>query len=288
MTSELPGAVSLVRCALGEGPLWHPAEQRLFVTDIDEGQVFAFEPGLRTLETIELKRTTSALTWQLDGSLLFFHDRCAISRRSARFGIEVLMAGIPGEEAGRFNDVIADSHGRVLAGAEPVASRGGRLYSVERDLTCRVLLSDLGEPNGMAFSPDGSALYLCDSIAGTITKFSYDARTGSLGAHETIFETHEALPDGLTVDSDGYLWCALWDGGAVLRLAPDGTVVRTINLPVARPTSVAFGGADLGTLYVTSAREGSAQSIDSSSLDGAVFALDVAARGRTEYPSRLG
>jgi len=231
------------------------------------------------------------MTVQADGSLLFFHDRGSITYMSLSGKRQTLLNGIPEEEAGLFNDVIADPLGRVLAGTQPVGARPGRLYSIEADLAYRLLLDDVREPNGLGFSPDQTTLYFTDSGAQTIWRFGYDKRTGNISNKQVFLQTTaNVFPDGLTVDAEGYVWSALWNGGSVVRISPAGRIVATIRLPAHRITSVAFGGSALDVLYVTSARAGSGVHSASqiSEEDGAVFAVSAAVCGRPEFPSRLG
>lgn len=277
---------SEARLGLGEGPLWHPLAKSLYVTDIHRGALHVFDADLNELRRDELGRVTSAMTWQEDGSLLLFQDQGRISRWWPE-GHEVLVESLPGAEHTRFNDVIADPRGRVLCGTEPGGGQPGRLYSIGRDLRPRVLLDEVQEPNGMGFSPDHAQLYFTDSVEQVIWRYPYDADSGSLGKRVEFFRTRDDnLPDGLTVDVDGNVWTALWNGGAVLCLAPDGSLLRRIDLPARRTTSLTFGGEDFDRLFVTSARDHG----EGAPLvhDGAAFALDECGRGREEFPSNLG
>ncbi|HKE96011.1 MAG TPA: SMP-30/gluconolactonase/LRE family protein [Povalibacter sp.] len=289
MTDTLE-ATSLIRCGLGEGPLWHPVNGCLYVTDIANRRVQVLDALLNRIRTIDLACTTTAMTWQQDGSLLCFHDRGAISRISGSGDRCTVLDCLPDEIGGLYNDVIADTHGRVLCGTQPTANRLGRLYAIEPDLSHRVLLDDVQEPNGLGFSPDGRALYFCDSVAQTIWKFPYDSSAGTLGAREVFFRVEgRALPDGLTVDTEGHVWSAQWNGAAVLRIDPSGRVVRTLKPPASRITSVCFGNTDFRTLYVTSAQDGADdhEPPPATRDDGAVFAFGGCGIGRAEFPSRL-
>jgi D-xylono/L-arabinono-1,4-lactonase len=287
--SALPYIESSTRCELGEGPLWHPVHLQLYVTDIAPGTVRVLDSSLNLLKTLEFGRPTTALTWQEDGTLLFYHDKGAITRLSSDEQQHALVDHLPGEERGLFNDVISDPAGRVLCGTQPVDGRAGRLYCLERDLTRRVLLEDIREPNGLAFSPDHRTLYFSDSTAQIVWRFSYDWRAGRLSDRQVFLETEgEVLPDGLTVDADGFVWAALWNGGAVIRIDPTGRIVRSIRVPAMRATSVAFGGPLLNTLYVTTARQEPGTSASGSEdRGGAIFAFHGIGRGRPEFPSAL-
>jgi len=285
-----PDIESQHRCVLGEGPLWHPVNERLYVADILTGSVIALDAELNVLDTLAFGRATTAITWQKDGALLCYHDRGAITRVSATGKWQSLMDCLPGEERGLFNDVIADSAGRVICGTQPVDGRAGRLYCVHRDLTWRVLLDDVQEPNGLGFSPDQRTLYFSDSGAQTIWRFEYDSRIGSLSDRRVFFRTHgEVLPDGLTVDAEGFVWAALWNGGAVVRIDPNGRIVRRIDVPATRTTSLTFGGPLCDTLYVTSARAEVTNVGDGlEDRGGASFAFYGMGHGQPEFPSALG
>lgn len=281
--------VSDTRFALGEGPLWDPILGQLYVTDAFKGVVRVLAEDLRVQKSLVFGRTTTAMTQQGDGSILFLHDRGSITRLSTTGVRECLLEGIPGEEHGVANDIIADPRGRVLVGMQPVGERLGRLYCLQPDLSYRVLLDDVHEPNGLGFSPDHSTLYFTDSVAQTIYRFDYDVSTGSISARQVLLKTSgSVLPDGLTVDAEGFIWAAMWNGGCVIRIDPQGRVVRTVNLPAMRTTSVTFGGPTMETLYVTSAADGAESKAESSPMDGAVFGIPNCGRGRCEFRSRLG
>jgi sugar lactone lactonase YvrE len=284
-------AISDVRCDLGEGPLWHPILQQLYVTDLNRGCVYVLDEALRHKHTIDFHRPTTAMTWQTDGIMLFFHDAGSITRANPWGGERTTLLTLIEENNGLFNDAIADPTGRVLCGTQPIGKRSGRLYCVERDLTYRMLLDDVSEPNGLGFSNDYRLLYFADSEAQVIWRLSYDIGTGAVDDRKSFLRTSGCvLPDGLTVDQDGSLWVALWNRGAVVRVAPDGQVTDTVQVPATRSTSVTFGGPAFGTLFITSAkaRDADAGHVECSRVDGAVFAVHGCGRGRPECPSALG
>jgi sugar lactone lactonase YvrE len=158
------------------------------------------------------------------------------------------------------NDGICDPQGRFWAGTMAYAETpgAGRLYRLELDGSCTLVLDGLTISNGMGWSPDGTIMYLADSGVGDVFAFDFDPSGGTLDQRRTFVHvgTPGAAPDGLTVDSDGDVWVALWNGGAVARYAPDGSLRETVPVPVDRPTSCAFGGRDGATLFVTTSREG--------------------------------
>lgn len=275
------------RLFLGEGPLWHPGWRELLVVDVPRGEIHRFDSGLLLKGTIATGRPTSAVTWQEDGSILCFHDQGAISRVAHPHAVPETVLAICEEASGMFNDVIADPRGRILCGALPIGSRPGRLYRVEPDRSYCVVLDDLLEPNGMGFASDGSILYFADSVGQTIWRMPYDPASGAVGPRAAFWQTTgDELPDGLTVDAEDHVVCAVWNGGCVVRLNTAGAVVDRVGLPAQRLTSVAFGGARLDALYVTSAlQDGPAGAGDEAA--GAVFRLTGAGRGRPERPSRM-
>jgi sugar lactone lactonase YvrE len=158
------------------------------------------------------------------------------------------------------NDGICDPQGRFWAGtmAYDEAPGAGCLYRLELDGSCTQVLTGLTISNGIGWSPDGTTMYLADSGTADISAFDFDPATGDLSRRRTIVHitTANAVPDGLTVDHRGDLWVALWNGGALARYHPDGSLLDTIPLPVDRPTSCAFGGTGGATLFITTAREG--------------------------------
>ncbi len=180
----------------------------------------------------------------------------------------------------RINDGKTDRHGRVWFGTmhraetEPI----GCLYRWDGD-GVTMQLDGIWVSNGLGWSPDGATMYYADSQARTIRAFDYDHETGDIAAERVLVEHRgDGVPDGLTVDVDGGIWSATWDGHRIVRYRPDGRLDREVRLPVAKPTSVAFAGPDLRTLVVTSARM---QGTDGE-LAGRVFLLDVGVQGMAE------
>ncbi len=160
----------------------------------------------------------------------------------------------------RMNDGICDPQGRFWAGTMAYAETpgAGRLYRLELDGSCSLVLEGLTISNGMGWSPDGATMYLADSGTREVYAFDFDPASGALDRRRTLVRVTApgAAPDGLTVDDDGDVWVALWNGGAVARYAPDGALRTTVAVPVDRPTSCAFGGPDRSTLFVTTSRDG--------------------------------
>lgn len=188
----------------------------------------------------------------------------------------------------RSNDGKVDRVGRFWMGTmdDREEQATGSLYRLDPDLGWRQVDSGYRVTNGPAFSPDGRTLYHTDSALRTI--YAFDLADDGTPCHRHAlarFKDEDGYPDGMTVDAGACLWVAFWDGWCMRRLSPDGEVLRTVEMPVARPTSCAFGGAALDRLFVTSARIGlNEKALAVQPLAGALFMLDVGVRGLPERP----
>ena len=189
----------------------------------------------------------------------------------------------------RMNDGNVDARGRFFAGSMLYTEEagGGRLYRLDPDLSVSVVLDRVSVSNGIDWSPDGRTVYYVDSGARTIARYDYAVASGEWSNASTFvrLEEGEGFPDGLTVDNDGCVWLAVWDGAQVRRYTPNGSIDRIVEIPAPRVTSVGFGGSDLATLYVTTARVGlKASQLEEFPLSGSVFALDPRVTGRARHP----
>lgn len=252
MTVEL---VADSQCVLGEGPLWHPDEKRLYWLDILSGKMLRYDPSANSYKTIYQGALIAGFTLQEDGALLLFGDHGSIRRwKNGQF--TTLVESIPGEEDHRFNDVITDPAGRVFCGTLNYSqTKPGRLYRLDLDGTLTQVLDGIGVSNGMGFSPDHRFMYYTDSPAQKVYRFDYDAASGALSNQQVFarISEPEVFPDGLTTDAEGGVWSALWGGHSIIRYNPDGTIDRRVELPAAHVTSAIFGGDDLSDLYITTA-----------------------------------
>jgi D-xylonolactonase len=274
------------RCELGENPLWHSGEQCLYWTDIPAGSVYRYDPSVGVAEKVYEGGVVGGFTIQADGTLLLFMEAGRIAKLKQR-KIQILIEEIPDERTTRFNDVIADPKGRVFCGTMPTKERPGRLYRLDPDGKLTLLVEGIGCSNGLAFSPDCQHLYYTDSHAYSIYRFKYSELTGEITDQETFIRCHQedGYPDGLTRDSEGYLWSARWGGGCVIRYSPEGVEEQRIALPTTLVTSLTFGGPDLSDIYVTTARNTEAPEPEPNG--GAVFQLSLGIRGVAEFSSRI-
>jgi sugar lactone lactonase YvrE len=189
----------------------------------------------------------------------------------------------------RMNDAVCDAAGRCWAGslADDHAAGGGALHRLHPDGTTDIVLDGLTIPNGIGWSPDGTTMYLIDSIPGVIHAFEHDPVTGSIGAgHELVrLKDGSGAPDGLTVDRAGRLWVAVYGGGCVHCYAPDGRLEQVLQIPAEQTTSCAFAGPELDTMYVTTATENwSDERRRGEPAAGLVYRVDPGASGHPATP----
>lgn len=291
-----PELIADYQCVVGEGPLWHEDEQRLYWSDIVTGRLFRYDPASGHHEQIYAGEQVGGFTIQEDGALLLFMERGKIA--TWRDGIlTTIVEEIPAERPTRFNDVIADPRGRVFCGTispkygEPDQGElRARLYRLDPDLTLTVLLEGIGVSNGMGFTPDLTGLYYTDTATSDITLFDYDSETGAIANRRPFVvvsnDPDEGAPDGMTMDAEGGVWSARWGGSCLVRYAPDGREVQRIRFPARKVSSAIFGGPDLTDLYVTTAG-GNQKDVDGPGA-GALFRVRPGVRGVREFRSRIG
>ena len=270
-------------CALGENPLWNPADGSLYWTDITGGKVHRVHLASGRHEIIYRGEPVGGFTFQENGGLLLFrvHD---FARLHEDGRVEVLRE-FTDDGSARFNDVIADPEGRVFAGTIGRTETSGGLYRVDRDGEVTLLFRGTGVSNGMGFSPDLRTFYWTCSTRRRMLAFDYDRASGALSGERVFYQANDAegIPDGMTVDSDGNVWSARWDGFAVVKHAPDGQVLERIPFPVAKVSSLCFGGPALDEVFVTAA--GGVPGSDTA--DGSVFRWRAGVRGLPEFRSRI-
>lgn len=277
----------------GEGAVWHPAQNALYWADINRFLVHKFDPAAGTTQTwlFDEPVTSVNLTTGEDVLLLALAARIVLWSPCAHPELQTLhtLAEAP---AMRFNEARVDPRGslwmgtmRNNVGAEgeniDVKFEGGVLSRLDPDGTVTAWKDGIGISNTMAWSPDTRTFYFGDTTANLLWAFDYDARTGAIAAERNLLAGFkDGRPDGSAMDTEGFLWNARYNGGCVLRIAPDGRVDRVVKMPVANPTTCAFGGPDRRTLYITTARS-------SERLSGSLFALRVEAPGVPDARFRL-
>jgi sugar lactone lactonase YvrE len=247
-----------VKTTLGEGPLWDTGQQLLYWIDSADGRVFRATADGARIRAWELGEKIGSMALCRDGEHALVALQSGLARLDLRNGeLEGIVDPEPGLPQNRLNDGKVDREGRFVFGSMDTLedAPSGRLYSYDPSGTLRVLDEGITVSNGPCWSPDGRTFYFTDTWTGEVWAYDYDPATGSASNRRTFAEVDTSgggAADGATVDADGYLWQALVYGGKIIRYAPDGSVDRTIDFPVLKPTSVMFGGPDLDTLYVTS------------------------------------
>lgn len=252
------------QATLGEGPTWDAAKSRLIWIDILGSRVNTYEPstGRRTVMATE-QHVGAAKPRAGGGLVLNLRDGVALydgegADADAAGGLRWLHhEPTPGRRA---NDAAVAPDGSLWAGTMRYdeAAGGGTLSRLTGDGEVTTVLDDVAVSNGTGWSPDGRLMYYIDSPTRRVDVFDVSADGQSVTGRRqlALIEEGAGWPDGLTVDADGCVWVALWDGGAVRRYTPSGTLDRTITLPTVRPTACAFGGPNLTDLYITTARVG--------------------------------
>ena len=274
---------------LGEGPSWDPADGALYWVDIKRPAVFRWHPTLGQTGHWPLKRPVGFASPAQSGRMIF-GDSDGLGLLDLANG-QTKRLGDPEEHlpGNRFNDGKVDRAGRVWAGTmdDACLQPTGSLYRVDPDYSIHRMATGFICSNGLGWSPDNRTMYFTDSMVRTIWTYEFDFDTGSLGKRSVFAELPEGngVPDGLTVDSEGFVWSAMWDGWRVIRYAPDGTTDRVVPMPVQRPSSCMFGGPDLKTLFITSACvELGWNALQGGPLAGSLFAISTDVAGIPETP----
>jgi len=279
------------RAMIGEGPVWDHQRLHLLWVDIAGNALHEFDPASGVDTVTDVGQPISAVGLRADGGLVAaLRDGFGILR-SDRGRIDELIDVEKDRPANRMNDGKCDCRGRFWAGTQAVDhTRGaGSLYCLERsDGRLRVSrkLPGLTIANGLDWSSDNTRMYYIDSVTQRIDMFDFDADRGALRNRRTFvaIPPAEGLPDGMTVDSEGYLWVALFGAGRVRRYDPDGRIDMEIRFPVSLVTSCAFGGAALDKLYVTTARHRlTADEAAAQPTAGGLFVCQPGPRGRPSY-----
>jgi sugar lactone lactonase YvrE len=272
----------------GEGPVWDAEEQALYWIDITDPKLYKRREGDGLVTSWPIPCTIGALALRKAGGAIV-----ALRTGFAFFDFESGKAetivdpekDIPNT---RFNDGKCDKRGRFWCGTchevtDPNDRRPiGSLYRLDPDLSCHRMLGEIRTSNGIDWSPDGRTMYYTDTPTLRIDAFEFDVDSNTLGSRRMFAEIPSGAgrPDGLTVDAEGYIWSAHFDGWRVTRYEPNGSVDRVIQLPVKNVTSCAFGGADLKTLYITTATEDlSPEELIQQPLAGGLFALRTTVSG---------
>lgn len=275
------------RASLGECPVWSVEERVLYWADINAPSLNRYDPASGENRILPMPESIGCFALrERGGFVVALRNGLWFARSDGT--LERKIADAPYDPAHhRFNDGRCDPRGRFYAGSmneKRDASTAG-LWRLDPDLALRPVLDNLTISNGLAFSPDGGTMYHADTPTYTIRAFDYDADAGTPSNPRVFarFTEEGDRPDGAAVDSEGHYWTALYRAGKVLRLSPAGAVLESFAVPAMCPTMCAFGGDDLRTLYVTSARQHRPDDeLERLPHSGGIFAMRVAVPGRRE------
>ncbi len=270
-----------VQAKLGEGPLWDADAGVLYFVDIESNCYYRYDPGTGRHERIDVGLPIGVLALREKGGLaMATRDGFVFWDPAAR-----RLTPIADPEAdkphARFNDGAVDDRGRFWAGTMGDEDRNS-LYRLDADLTVHTMETGLGTCNGIGWSPDRKTMYLTNTPHQVIYAYDFDLDSGGMSNRRTFVASaaEPGYPDGLAVDSEGFVWSARWGGGKVTRYDPEGRMEREILLPVEQVTCCTFGGPNLDELYITTAWTGlSDQQRAGQPLAGDLFRVRVGVKG---------
>jgi L-arabinonolactonase len=275
------------KAILGEGPYWDVTDQRLYWVDIKGCKIHRFDPATGHDETWPTPEVVGSLAVRAKGGLvvalrsgLYFFDLTTGQATPA-----VLPAGHP--EHNRFNDGKVDRQGRFWAGSMDDLEKApsGGLFRLDINLDCQQLVDRITISNSLCWSPDSRTLYYSDSTQRKVWAWDFEATSGLISNRRVFIELlpTDGVPDGATVDIEGYFWVAVWGAWEVRRYDPDGRLEQTVRMPVQQPSCPMFGGKDLDTIYVTSASKGlSEKQVLEQPQAGSLFAFQPGVKGLPE------
>lgn len=246
---------------LGESPVWDDRENVLYWVDIDRGQIHRFDPATGSNTTHTLPTKVTSLARRRSGGLVatLRKNFAAFDPATGSLDMWDLVEGDLPEN--RFNDGKVDRQGRFWAGTMNevhVGRSDAALYCFDQRGSVLKKIPDVTISNGTGWSPDGRTMYYTDTLRYTVFAYDFDSAAGEIANRRVFYETDPAangLPDGLTVDAEGFVWSALVNYGRMLRFSPDGELDRMVIFPPTRGTCCTFGGPDFRDIYITTARE---------------------------------
>jgi sugar lactone lactonase YvrE len=268
---------------VGEGAIWDEKRQVLYWVDIEQGFVHVYDPTTGKDRSIQVGQPVGTVVPRTSGGLMLAVRDGFMSLDPDTGKTSMLATPRDHNPENRFNDGKCDPAGRFWAGTMETPTRKGALFRLDPDLSVHQILDGIACSNGLAWSLDRKTMYYIDTMTRRIDAFDYELMTGAISnrrAAVTVSEEH-GLPDGMTMDVEGKLWVAHWDGWCVCRWdLITGQLLQKVRLPVAQPSSCAFGGAALDTLYVTSATiELDATALMTQPEAGGLFKFNPGVRG---------
>lgn len=261
MNQLVPKNILAARSRLGECPVWDAQQQRLFWVDVYNHRLHQFDPATGSDRYFDLGEVVSAIALTDTNQLLLaLRDRLILFNLQTET-VTPLCQITFSQPTTRLNDGKCDPQGRFWIGTVCTIKGEANLYRYNPDGSLQVMETELTISNGLGWSPDGVTFYLTDSALHHIYAYDFEGRTGTISNRRLLIDLSQegVEPDGLTIDTEGNIWSALWNGWCVACFSPAGQELFRVPLPVQRPTSVTFAGPDLTDLYITSASVGLSQ-----------------------------
>ena len=247
-----------VQNELGETPIWVPEEKRLYWVDICSHTIFCIDPETKEYESFKPDMPVRGLCRRSSKDWLVVTDAGLAFWDRPSNTCEFIVDPYADQENLQFNDAAIDRQGRLLVGSynsDQLDAPDGSLYRLDADCSLHRLDGKLVLSNGIGLSPDGKTLYISEMFANKITAYDYDIETGTAANRRVFVAIPEdaGKPDGLTVDSQGFVWAAHWGGWRVSRYDPAGKLDREIRVPAELVTCIGFGGENMDELFITTA-----------------------------------
>ncbi len=277
------------RNKLGEGPVWSIDEQALYWVDIEDNSYSRLDPVSGTRDTVRVGVPIGVLALRASGGLVMATKQGFAFWDTEQKALTSIANPEEGKPHMRFNDGAVDCRGRFWAGSMSEAADPppeGTLYRLDPDGSVHSMITGVSTPNGIGWSPDNTIMYFTDSPVRIIYAYDFDAESGNITNRRTLVSLPGAVyqPDGLAVDSEGFIWSACWDGAKIVRYDPAGKVEREVEIPALRPTSCVFGGPALDELYITSSRADlSGEELSNRPFSGDLFRLKTGIKGLEKF-----
>ena len=277
---------------LGEGPIWSVEEGALYWVDIVAPAIHRYRPLDGVHDQWAMPEHIGSLSMRTSGGLVVALKSGFAAFDPASGKVEMINHAEADKLDNRFNDGRCDREGRFFAGSLTYSEDQplGSLWRLDIDRSAKPVMNSITVSNGLCWSPAGNIMYFADTPTRQICAYEYDQTSGTPSNPRVLVDTDRdgGWPDGSITDSEGCIWNAEWDGARVVRYTPDGKIDRVVTVPARRPTCAAFGGADLKTLFITSAWDRmSADERREWPLSGNLFAIDVDVPGLPD-PKYLG
>jgi D-xylonolactonase len=282
----------------GESPLWDATQQKLYWTDCAGCRFYSYDWKSKQRDLLLEDFEVNGCALDFAGGFTFVNNSGVWSWNKPGKPLPIV-SEFHGDKL-QLNDCIADPEGRLLAGSCFYNPAGkyplGKLFSIENDGSVRILDEGFHLANGLGFSVDGKTLYFTDSVARLIYAYDYDCLSGRVDNRRQFVKVDggAGLPDGLTVDADGFVWSAEWYGSCISRYDPAGKLERRIEIPAKQTSAMAFGGPELRDLFITSAARSEPMPVMPPNYDaengyfgGALFHLRPGVKGRIEHRTTL-